>query len=152
MLARSLLLPTVLAAAAARPASAFLPRTSVLAAAASFTASKKFTSISNTALAMSGKPISIIVEADIKPERLDEFLELIQKNAEGSRKEPGCQRFDVLRSQDDPNKFFFYEVYDDADAVAHHKTQPHFDLWSKFKESEGINASVSKKAFGEFMT
>jgi len=93
MLARSLLLPTVLAAAAARPASAFLPRTSVLAAAASFTASKKFTSISNTALAMSGKPISIIVEADIKPERLDEFLELIQKNAEGSRKEPGCQRF-----------------------------------------------------------
>jgi len=59
---------------------------------------------------------------------------------------------DVLRSQDDPNKFFFYEVYDDADAVAHHKTQPHFDLWSKFKESEGINASVSKKAFGEFMT
>ena len=40
-----------------------------------------------------GKPISIIVEADIKPERMDEFLDLIQKNAEGSRKEPGCQRF-----------------------------------------------------------
>ena len=93
---------------------------------------------------------------------------------------------DVLRSQDDPNKFFFYEVYvsiryafvamlcqicvfehiltipssshtcqtqqDDADAVAHHKAQPHFDLWTKFKESEGINQSVSKKAYGEFMT
>lgn len=96
---------------------------------------------------------------------------------------------DVLRSQDDPNKFFFYEVYvsmrcsgllhvydfnrififisissshpllhayqtkqDDADAVAHHKAQSHFDLWTKFKESEGINQSVSKKAYGEFMT
>ena len=99
---------------------------------------------------------------------------------------------DVLQSQDDPNKFFFYEVYvsiaytrcdgkeslkymfmsisspytihvpssphtyqtqqDDADAVAHHKAQPHFDLWTKFKESEGINQSVSKKAYGEFMT
>ena len=33
-----------------------------------------------------GKPISIIVEADIKPERMDEFLALIQKNAAGSQK------------------------------------------------------------------
>ena len=43
-------------------------------------------------------------------------------------------------------------IQDDADAVAHHKAQPHFDLWTKFKETEGINQSVSKKAYGEFMT
>mmetsp|Transcript_18553 Transcript_18553/g.43999 ORF Transcript_18553/g.43999 Transcript_18553/m.43999 type:complete len:146 (+) Transcript_18553:53-490(+) len=145
MLARSLLVPTVLAAAT-RSASAFLLRS---AASPTFASSSR--AFSNSAMS-AGKPISIIVEADIKPERMDEFLALIQKNAEGSRKEPGCQRFDVLRSQDDPNKFFFYEIYDDADAVAHHKAQPHFDLWTNFKESEGIATSVSKKAFGEFMT
>mmetsp|Transcript_18554 Transcript_18554/g.44002 ORF Transcript_18554/g.44002 Transcript_18554/m.44002 type:complete len:146 (+) Transcript_18554:53-490(+) len=145
MLARSLLVPTVLAAAT-RSASAFLLRS---AASPTFASSSR--AFSNSAMS-AGKPISIIVEADIKPERMDEFLALIQKNAEGSRKEPGCQRFDVLRSQDDPNKFFFYEIYDDADAVAHHKAQPHFDLWTKFKDSEGIATSVSKKAFGEFMT
>jgi hypothetical protein len=31
---------------------------------------------------------------------------------------------DVLQSEDAPNKFFFYEVYQDADAIAHHKLQP----------------------------
>ena len=88
MLARSLLVPTVFAAAT-RSASAFLPRTA--------TSSTTFASRAFSSTAMSaGKPISIIVEADIKPERMDEFLELIQKNAEGSRKEPGCQRFGEL--------------------------------------------------------
>ena len=86
MLARSLLVPTVLAAAT-RSASAFLPRSAASATFASL--SRAFSSTAMSA----GKPISIIVEADIKPERMDEFLELIQKNAEGSRKEPGCQRF-----------------------------------------------------------
>lgn len=85
MLARSLLVPTVFAAAT-RSASAFLPRTA--------SSSTTYASRAYSATAMSaGKPISIIVEADIKPERMDEFLDLIQKNAEGSRKEPGCQRF-----------------------------------------------------------
>ena len=88
MLARSLLVPTVLAAAT-RSASAFLPRS---AASATFASSSRAFSTSTTAMS-AGKPISIIVEADIKPERMDEFLALIQKNAEGSRKEPGCQRF-----------------------------------------------------------
>ena len=44
------------------------------------------------------------------------------------------------------------EMQDDAEAVAHHKAQPHFDLWTQFKASEGIVGSVSKKALGEFMT
>ena len=87
MLARSLLVPTVLAAAS-RSASAFLPRS---AASATFASSSR--AFSSTTAMSAGKPISIIVEADIKPERMDEFLALIQKNAEESRKEPGCQRF-----------------------------------------------------------
>jgi hypothetical protein len=44
--------------------------------------------------------------------------------AQGSRAEEGCLRFDVLRDQTDPCKFFFYEVYVDAAAVAVHKEQP----------------------------
>ena len=90
MLARSLLVPAVFAAAT-RSASAFLPRTAI----SSTTYASRACSSSNTAMS-AWKPISIIVEADIKPERKDEFLELIQKNAEGSRKEPGCQRFGEL--------------------------------------------------------
>ncbi|EED86414.1 predicted protein, partial [Thalassiosira pseudonana CCMP1335] len=67
-----------------------------------------------------------VVEAEIKEDRMDDFLSMIEKNAVGSREEPGCIRFDVLQSEDSPNKFFFYEVYENADAIAHHKLQPHY--------------------------
>ena len=58
---------------------------------------------------------------------------------------------DVLRAQDNPNKFFFYEVYENVAAVDFHKTQDHYKAWNDFKE-DGVVSSVSKKADGEFMT
>jgi autoinducer 2-degrading protein len=69
----------------------------------------------------------ILVEVNVKPERLNDFLELIKFDAEHSEgDEPGCLRFDVLRDTEDPNKFFYYEVYKDADARAAHRETPHF--------------------------
>ena len=47
---------------------------------------------SSTSLNMS-KPFAVIVEAEIQPERMDEFLKMIENNAVNSRKEPGCLRF-----------------------------------------------------------
>ena len=38
-------------------------------------------------------PICIVVEAEIKEDRMDDFLSMIEKNAVGSREEPGCIRF-----------------------------------------------------------
>ncbi len=59
-------------------------RTSRTAAAA---VTSRFMSTSDT------KPFAVIVEAEIDPNRMDEFLKLIQTNAENTRKEPGCLRF-----------------------------------------------------------
>ena len=42
---------------------------------------------------MEHTPICIVVEAEIKEDRMDEFLDMIEKNAVGSRAEPGCIRF-----------------------------------------------------------
>ena len=42
---------------------------------------------------LSAMPICIVVEAEIKEDRMDEFLDMIEKNAVGSRAEPGCIRF-----------------------------------------------------------
>ncbi|EEC43818.1 predicted protein, partial [Phaeodactylum tricornutum CCAP 1055/1] len=67
-----------------------------------------------------------VVEAEIEPDRMGEFLAMIQANAEGSRKEPECLRFDVIRSQDAQNKFFFYEIYKNPDSINHHKAQSHY--------------------------
>lgn len=102
--------------------------------------------------AIASKPFAVVVQAEIKADRLDEFLDLIEKDAIGSRAEAGCIRFDVVQSQEDPNKFIFYEVYKDLDAVLFHKEQPHFALWTKFKESGGVVSSVSHKMDGIFMS
>ena len=66
-------------------------------------------------------------------------------DVEGSRKEEGCLRFDLLRDQSEPNKFVFYEVYKDSDAVAFHKEQPHFKAWSDFKAEGGVLSQISAK-------
>jgi len=88
--------------------------------------------------------IAIVVDVEVKPERRDEFMEVMQKDAEGSRKEPGCLRFDFIECVDNPNRFFFYEVYKDAAAVDFHKAQPHFTPWTEFKKT-GVVSSVSAK-------
>lgn len=87
-------------------------------------------------------PIAVVVNVEINPDRMDEFIKLIEEDAVGSRAEPGCLRFDVLKSKE-PNKFTFYEVYKDADSVTYHKTMPHYIAWTDFKASGGAVSSVS---------
>lgn len=58
---------------------------------------------------------------------------------------------DVSRSQDNPNKFFFYEMYEGKSDVDFHKTQTHYQAWADFKESGGVVKSVTHKADGEFI-
>ena len=42
---------------------------------------------------LASKPFGVIVDAEIKPDRLEEFLDIIEKDAVGSRAEEGCLRF-----------------------------------------------------------
>jgi len=109
-------------------------------------------SSSSTRLFADGAPFAVVVQAEIEPDRMAEFLELIETNAVETRKEPGCVRFDVLRSQDNPAEFFFYELYENEAAVDHHKKQTHYNLWANFKESGGVVKSTSFKTDAEFLT
>jgi len=95
--------------------------------------------------------VGVVVEAEIKEERMEEFLKMIETNAVNSRKEEGNLRFDVLKVKDSENKFIFYEVYKDKDAVGFHKTQDHYKAWAAFKESGGTVTSVSKVCDGTFL-
>ena len=67
-----------------------------------------------------------------------QFLEVMKVDVAGSRGEPGCLRFDLLRDKSSPNTFVFYEVYTDADAVAFHREQPHYAAWADFKKEGGV--------------
>lgn len=46
-----------------------------------------------TTTSESSKPFAIMVEAEIKPDRMADFLDIIERDAVGSRTEPGCIRF-----------------------------------------------------------
>ena len=48
---------------------------------------------SSSALNASAKTFVIMVDAEVKAERRDDFLDTIEKNSIGSRAEPGCLRF-----------------------------------------------------------
>ena len=38
-----------------------------------------------------------LVEINVKPDRIDDFLRVFTANHEGTIAEPGCRRFDVLQ-------------------------------------------------------
>ena len=90
-------------------------------------------------------PVTLIVSVEIKPDRLADFKKAITIDAEGSRLEEGCFRFDVLQDPENECKFTFYEAYKDQTAVDFHRGTPHFKVWTDFKASGGVaNQSVQK--------
>ena len=88
------------------------------------------------------------VTIKVKAEHVSEFLEIIHYNAEHSEKdEPGCLRFDVIQDRDDPNLFYFYEVYRDEAALAAHRQTVHFKLY--FEKSQPWLAAPPERRFGK---
>ncbi len=94
--------------------------------------------------------ICMLIEVHVKKSALDEFLKIIKHDAEHSETdEPGCLRFDVLRDDEDPLKFYFYEVYRDEEARQAHRKTPHFAEWAKFLE-HGLEGEVVRHATTNF--
>ena len=74
--------------------------------------------------------LAMWVKVRVKPEARDRFLKAIEVDALGSeRDEPGCFRFNVLRDQQEPNTYYFYEVYRDEAALEAHRNAPHYAVW-----------------------
>ena len=73
---------------------------------------------------------AIFVTIKLKPGNADKFRKLILENAEAApRDEPECQQFQVLTDEADPDTFFFYEVYDAASSLDHHRETPHYQKY-----------------------
>jgi (4S)-4-hydroxy-5-phosphonooxypentane-2,3-dione isomerase len=70
-----------------------------------------------------------LVHIHVKAEHVEAFIDATRANHEGSVREPGNVRFDVLRSADDPARFVLYEAYVDADAAGAHKETDHYARW-----------------------
>lgn len=87
-----------------------------------------------------------LVEINIKPERVDEFMDVFRANHEGSIKEPGNLRFDVLQDPDIATRFFIYEAYQNDEAVLAHKQTPHY-LACVEKLDEMMSEPRKKRSF-----
>ncbi len=71
--------------------------------------------------------IAVIVDLDVKPDRLDDFLPRMRMQAENSMTlEPQCHRFDVLNDPEEPGRFMLYEVYEDRAGFDAHLKTDHF--------------------------
>ena len=71
----------------------------------------------------------VLVFIHVKPDQVEAFKEATLDNARNSVQEEGIERFDIIRQQDDPNRFVLIEVYSDPDAPARHKETAHYNRW-----------------------
>ena len=70
-----------------------------------------------------------IVHIDVIPAYLEPFIQATTENHKESVKEPGNLRFDLLRNDDNPNRFVIYEAYVDETAAKAHKDTAHYMKW-----------------------
>ena len=71
----------------------------------------------------------VVVRVHVKPGRADDFIAATKRNHEGTRREAGNRRFDVLRQEDDPDRFILYEAYRTKGDFAAHQQTPHYLAW-----------------------
>lgn len=70
-----------------------------------------------------------LVQIQVKPEHVTDFIAATRLNHEASVQEKGNLRFDVLQLPDDPTRFALYEAYVTAADAAAHKNTTHYLRW-----------------------
>ena len=66
-----------------------------------------------------------ILHAKTRPEQSDAFEALFRAYVEPSRAEPGCIEYHMLRDQQDPTLFIFYEIWASQAHLDEHSALPH---------------------------
>lgn len=71
--------------------------------------------------------LTAIVKA--KPAYTDEVLSALSDMVQQTRKEKACLQYDLHRSTDDENVFFFYEIWEDQEGLDAHNQQPYIQAF-----------------------
>ena len=66
-----------------------------------------------------------ILQAKTRSEQSDAFEALFRAYVEPSRAEPGCIEYHMLRDQQDPSLFIFYEIWESQAHLDTHSNLPH---------------------------
>jgi quinol monooxygenase YgiN len=70
--------------------------------------------------------IFIVVKFTVRPERVDDWPELVADFTNSTRQEPGNVFFEWSKSLDVPNQFVLVEGFADGDAGSAHVNSDHF--------------------------
>ena len=70
-----------------------------------------------------------LVHVHVKPEAVEAFVEACRLNHEGSTREPGNRRFDILQDAAEPTHFVLYEAYAGEEDARAHKQTAHYAAW-----------------------
>lgn len=98
-------------------------------------------------------PFVKVAVVEIKPDRVEEFVDLCKIAQPASVKgEPGCIRLDVLTMQGSTNKFIIYEIFDDEAAYQYHVDQPYSQKIGEFVKSGGVANEMPFLANGLLLT
>ncbi|MGL1892829.1 MAG: antibiotic biosynthesis monooxygenase [Spirochaetaceae bacterium] len=73
--------------------------------------------------------LTVNVKVYVKEENIQDFINASVENANGSNKEDGIIRFDIIQNIADPKQFMLVEVYKTLDAPALHKETEHYKKW-----------------------
>jgi quinol monooxygenase YgiN len=99
--------------------------------------------------------ILIVLKAQIRPEKRDEWLAGIKQYTADVRQEPGNVSFDYYENGDKPNEFAIVETFADSDAGSAHVATEHaarFFAWmpAMITETPRINyQNIDGEAWGE---
>lgn len=86
---------------------------------------------------------ALIVQAQVRPECLDEFVSANAVMAATTmREEPGCLRYDLCELDGDSSTILFYEVYADDAAFDAHQRTPHFSVWQEVAQRTTLSTSI----------
>lgn len=76
---------------------------------------------------MSSSPVIVFATFRPHPDRLQDLQATLDIMIENTRREPGCQIYDLYRSgEDDAPALHLFERYDDADALQAHRDADYF--------------------------
>ncbi|MEX2578701.1 MAG: putative quinol monooxygenase [Verrucomicrobiales bacterium] len=89
--------------------------------------------------------LAVVVTIEAHPDRVEDLILALEKNAEHSRLEPDCLKWEWSQHVDDPALFAIYELYTDRDAFLEHKGSGHFAKWV-----EASSPCIASKVAGQY--
>ena len=96
---------------------------------------------------------TLLVTIQLKPQHREAFIQEMLADARSALEaEPGVVQFDMHQAEDDPNRFYMYEVFRDEAAFQAHLQTPHVDRLREMTKEWYAAPSVIRRGVNIFPT